>query len=257
MDTRFWGPSGWKLLHLITFSKPQNATTICDFFETLAYVLPCKFCRASFSEYILEDPVQTSCRDPVELQKWLWRLHNRVNEKLNAQGLMKKENPTFSAVSRIYKHKLAEGCSRTTFDGWDFLFCVADNHPLSRASRAALPIRDAPPLESLDTPLLRNRWNVMDPEERMVYYEKFWKLLPEVLPFEEWRDAWHPNSVNGWDTQKKSVRTLWAIRCSLEKELNLLNRTTYSNLCKVLQNHRSGCSTSTRGKTCRKKRGNK
>ena len=254
MDTRFWGPSGWKMLHLITFSKPQVASTICDFFETLAYVLPCKYCRASFSEYTLEDPIQNSCKSPIELQRWLWRVHNQVNAKLRGQGLAHHEDPTFSAVSRIYKHKLAEGCSRTTFDGWDFLFSVADNHPLSRASRASSPLQGAPPVETLATPLERNRWNVMPPEERMVYYEKFWQLLPQVLPFEEWRAVWKRFGHANWTSQKLSVRSLWAIRCALEKELDLLNRTTYSNLCKVLQSHRSGCSTATRGKTCRKKR---
>lgn len=257
MDTRFWGPSGWKLLHLITFSKSQDVATLCDFFETLAYVLPCKYCRASFSRYSMEDPIQNSCGNAVNLQKWLWTIHNKVNEKLRRQGLMKTEDPSFAAVSKIYKHKFAEGCSRTSFDGWDFLFSVADNHPLSKASRASTPLQGAPPVEELKTPLERNRWNLMEPEERMVYYERFWKLLPSVLPFEEWRTVWMRTSTENWSTQKQSVRTLWAIRCALEKELELLNRTTYSSLCKVLQNHRSGCSTATRSKTCRKKRGTK
>jgi hypothetical protein len=42
----------------------------------------------------------------------------------------------------------------------------------------------------------------------------------------------------------------------MEKDLELLNRTTYSSLCKEIHDHKSGCSSSVsaRQKTCRKKR---
>ena len=43
MDTRFWGPSGWKLLHLITYGYPQEPTlenrhTYGLFFNSLKYI---------------------------------------------------------------------------------------------------------------------------------------------------------------------------------------------------------------------------
>ena len=58
MDTKFWGPPGWRLLHLITFAySPKQKESVKRLFETIAYVLPCKFCRASFQEYIDEDQI--------------------------------------------------------------------------------------------------------------------------------------------------------------------------------------------------------
>ena len=259
MDTRYWGPSGWRLLHLITFAyEPErDKKNVCKFFHVLPYVLPCKFCRASLSAYILEDPIEGACETPEKLQRWLWRIHNKVNAKLRSAGLSKTEDPPFAMVSKLYKEKLEQGCSRTVFDGWEFLFSVAENHPLSRAGRSSVPLQGAPPAEQLDTPALRNRWNVMETEERMGFYLDFWEVLPHVLPFPEWRHGWLNYTREQWDSRKDALATLWKIRSSLEKELDLLNRTDYSSLCKVLQSVRSGCHASNRSKTCRKKRTNK
>lgn len=263
MDTRFWGPSGWRLLHLITFTyEPErDKKNVCYFFNMLPYVLPCKFCRASLSEYIIEEPVESVCDSAEKLQRWLWRIHNKVSAKLRKSALMKEmEDPSFSKVAKFYKEKMAVGCTRTVFDGWNFLFSIAENHPLSRAGRVSIPLPGAPPLEEGETsPLLRNRWNMMAPEERMEFYLAFWRLVPLVLPFKEWRDGWIRVSDTGvsdtsylteWGTRKEALATLWKIRSSLEKELELVNRTNFNSLCKVLASVRSGCGS----KTCRKKR---
>ena len=253
MDTRFWGPSGWRLLHLITFSysPERDKKSVCEFFHMIPYVLPCKFCRASFSQHLIDDPIEDTCDTPVALQKWLWRIHNRVNEKLRTARLTKGEDPPFSDVAKIYTEKLEQGCSKTVFDGWEFLFSVAENHPFSRGGSIVLPFTDAPPLSELTTPLLRNRWNYIQPEERMKFYEKFWTVLPKVLPFQEWRKGWGKIDC---ETRKDTLTSLWRVRSDLEKELDLLNRTTYSSLCKLLQSVRSGCGASSRSKTCRRKR---
>ena len=86
MDTRFWGPSGWKLLHLITFDykySPENAVTYAQFFETIPYILPCKFCRASLTDYYREHPFKTqdSLTKNLDLKRWLYNIHNCVNDK--------------------------------------------------------------------------------------------------------------------------------------------------------------------------------
>jgi hypothetical protein len=257
MDTRFWGPSGWKLLHLITFADESNFNkkAICDFFELLPYVLPCKFCRASLSEYTQKMPID--CRSPLTLQKWLWQIHNMVNAKLRTQNLPTAPDPSFEEVRAIYTEKYNQGCSRTSFDGWDFLFSVADNHPMSQISKASVPMPGAPPEHMVQDPLERNRWNLMVPEERLIFYKQFWRLLPEVLPYPEWRQVWAAVPGKKWSTRKLALQSLWKVRSALEAKLELVNRTNYSNLCKVLQDHRSSCQKSRRSKTCRKKRTNK
>lgn len=247
MDTRYWGPSGWRLLHLISFSSHPNREDVYRFFNTLPYVLPCKYCRMSFSENITKDPIEKA----ESIPRWLWRMHNKVNAKLRSQHICASSDPSFQSVKKIYEERLAAGCSRTTFDGWEFIFSVAEAHPLGRAGRTSTPIQGHPVLDMSDDPLERNRWNVMTPEERMIYFTEFWRILPNVLPFEEWTWEWKDGLA---DTRRELLRYLWSVRCTLETKLQLLNRTSYNSLCKDLYNNRSGCTTSTRGKTCRKKR---
>jgi hypothetical protein len=251
MDTRYWGPSGWRLLHLISFSPTAEKKNLAPFFWTIPYILPCKYCRKSFSENIQQDPPEG------DLARWLWRMHNKVNAKLRQQHLYHgpAADPSFSSVKTIYQERLRSGCSRTAFDGWEFLFSVAEAHPLSRQLRTSVPIQGHPAIERISDPLERNRWNIMEPQERLIYYKQFWTLLPSVLPFPEWTHHWtKASSLNSAVCRRECINRLWSIRRYMEKELNLLNRTSYDSLCKELQNHRSGCGSSVRGKTCRKKR---
>jgi hypothetical protein len=199
-----------------------------------------------------KEPIDTA-ESPA---KWLWKMHNKVNAKLRAQHVGHHTvDPTFRTVEEIYQERLDSGCSRTTFEGWEFLFSVAEAHPLSRQMRSSVPIQGHPPVETLVDPLERNRWNVMEPEERLIYYTQFWKLLPSVLPFPEWRTHWKAaSSLNEALCRTDCLKRLWAIRRHMEKELELLNSTTYNSLCKELQRYKSGCAKSVRGKTCRKKK---
>ena len=255
MDTRYWGPSGWRLLHLISFSDSADPKNIVPFFWTIPYILPCKYCRKSFSENMAKEPID----DAASPAKWLWKMHNKVNAKLRAQHVgHQTDDPSFKAVEDIYKERLASGCSRTTFEGWEFLFSVAEAHPLSRQMKTSVPIQGHPPVETIVDPLERNRWNVMEPEERLVYYTQFWKLLPTVLPFPEWTAHWkQASSLNDAVCRKDCLKSLWGIRRHMETKLELLNSTTYNSLCKELQRYKSGCAKSVRGKTCRKKKSTK
>jgi hypothetical protein len=250
MDTRYWGPSGWKLLHTITFSYEEKLKNqYHDFFYVIAFLLPCKFCRKSYSEYISNDPIDTSSKE--HLTKWLWRIHNKVNEKLRSQGLCNHEDPPFSQVKKMYEEKLSRGCSKVHFEGWEFLFSIVEAHPTSKLSRGSKPF-DIPENTIVNTPLLRNMYNVMESEERLTIFKQFWDLVPKVLPFPEWRKLWNDNG--SWETRAESLKNLYSIRCTLENALELQNKTQFSNLCKELRSYKSGCNKSKRSKTCRKKK---
>lgn len=259
MDTKFWGPSGWKLLHLITFANAHpTSTEIADlqcFFSTLPYVLPCKFCRKSLSEYMVEFPLEDAlaAKSSYAVAKWLWEIHNCVNSKLREQKLLKEVDPPFASVKKLYAAKFAAGCTRTNFEGWEFLFSVVENHPYSKQSMAGIPISGAPETISPDDHLELNRWNRLPKEIRQIYWKQFWNCLPKVLPYPEWRRIWTACEMD-WSSRHAAMKTLWGIRCSMESSLQLLNRTDYYSLCKQLRQHRSGCAKSSRARTCRKKR---
>jgi len=192
---------------------------------------------------MIADPFPTG-----SLPRWLWRIHNRVNAKLRGQGIPTAPDPDFASVRRIYEERITAGCTRTAFEGWEFLFSIADNHPMARA-RASEPMPGAPLGGGL-TPLEKNRWNLLTPEECLPFYEKFWAVLPKVLPFPEWRN-WTPIDAG---KRASTMSGLWKNRCAVEKDLELLNKTDYSSLCQELRSHRSGCNNKKRAKTCRKRR---
>jgi len=257
MDTRFWGPSGWRLLHLITFTyePKEDKQRVKEMFDMLPYVLPCKFCRQSLSQYYEKDPLTpATLKSRPALSRWLWRIHNAVNAKLRGQGIMHTADPPFASVQKIYAERIAAGCTRTDFEGWDFLFSVAENHPFTQSAKNSVPIPS--PTDPLDTPDMRNRWNTMKPEERIIFYERFWKSIGPALPFQEWRTAWigcAPRS-SALSSKVTWMKELWRIRCCLERRLELVNREEYQNLCKRLAMHRSGCGQKTRAKTCRREK---
>jgi len=254
MDTRFWGPSGWRLLHFIAFAAPTlNRHHLHLFFETLPYVLPCKFCRASLTDYYTTDPIPT---DANEFANWLYRIHNRVNGKLREQKLIKNKDPSWQEVKQRYEKWMKEACTQRTMMGWDFLYSVAYTTPCKDVT--STPIPGSPP--NIHTPELRNRWNTMTIAERLPKLKQWWMSLPHVLPFPIWRLAWHKMvpRIPHLSCGRKDV-TEWLYRaekamCQELKETAPHN--SFDGLCTELNAFASGCGKikTHKVKTCRAKK---
>ncbi|ACH46809.1 putative thiol oxidoreductase [Feldmannia species virus] len=119
LATSEWGPAGWKFLHSVAHGFPttpsvEEVNDYTIFFETVGSVLPCRLCRASYNEFIGRLPVEAANRD--QLTRWLWKIHNMVNEKL---GVVYKKSG-FDEVSQKYESYRASctktGCVR---DSWN------------------------------------------------------------------------------------------------------------------------------------------
>jgi hypothetical protein len=259
MDTRYWGPSGWRMLHMITFAyKPEKQKNVMrQFFEVLPFVLPCKYCRSNLIEHYEALPLEPALQSRETLIKWLYDIHNLVSEKLRSQGQTVPDPPPFSAVKHHYEERLAYGCSKTFFPGWEFLFSILESHPLSK-SEHPLPFPNAPPKQTLKTQKQLLQWNYLSGSCRFNYVCRFWRLLPEVLPFEEWRAIWKRHTKNccskTWSDKDVAKRALWKVREAIEEELELLNRTTFHDLCKMIRFYKSGCANkqTKQTKTCRR-----
>ena len=156
-------------------------------------------------------------------------------------------------VKKLYEEKLEQGCSKVHFEGWEFLFSIVEAHPYSKLSLGSKPL-DIPEGVKVNTPLLENQYNTMKPDVRIIYFHKFWKLLPKVLPFHEWTVLWKKYDKHKYNSRSESLKNIFSIRCSLENDLDLQNRTKYSSLCKELRSYKSGCNKSVRSKTCRRKK---
>jgi hypothetical protein len=246
---------------MITFAyEPvKQKDAMRQFFTILPFVLPCKYCRANLVEHYEALPLEPALESRESLTRWFYKIHNLVNAKLREQGQKIPEDPPFSKIKEHYEQRLAYGCSKTMFPGWEFLFSIIESHPLSKSEKA-IPFPEAPPKESLKSRKELLQWNYLPGSCRFSYVCRFWKLLPDVLPFEEWRNLWKRETkeccTKTWANQESARRALWKTRKTIEEELQLLNRTSYYDLCKILRYYKSGCAHSQKKqtRTCRRLR---
>lgn len=230
-----------------------------QFFELLPFVLPCKYCRANLAEHYEKLPLEPALQSRATLTRWLYEIHNLVNAKLKGQGIKAAPNPSFEEVREIYEQRLHYGCTKTTFPGWEFLFSIVETHPLVDAAE---PMPNAPPLEMLNTKDEKEllKWNYLGKQCRFEYMCRFWTLLPKVLPFSEWKTAWKSSCKDfcsdSWSSKVKSMKALFQLRKEFEEKLDLLNRTTFHDLCNDLKFHKSGCGSArfAKTRTCRRLR---
>jgi hypothetical protein len=256
MDTRFWGPSGWKLLHLISFTyDPERTTEVANFLETIPYILPCKFCRASLTDYYRKHPYATTNGTMIpslKMDKWMYTIHNCVNAKLRKQGLHPEPNPTFQQVKQEYDNLIGCSWEKQITLLWDFLFAVAYHHP-KESSFDSKPMPECPEevLRCKDK-CEKNKWNVLPWKERMYWFRRFWVFLPAVLPKEigeKWEAQEKRNPVV-WDSRRSMMAWLWRMRCGLDARFH----DPYLSTCKAIAQYSSDCGTKRGAITCRRKR---
>jgi len=84
-----WGPHGWKFLHYVSLSYPDNPTQeqklqYKQFFELLSVVLPCSICANHFAENYKKMPLTDEIlSDKEKVIKWVIDIHNVVNVMKN------------------------------------------------------------------------------------------------------------------------------------------------------------------------------
>lgn len=88
--TKIWGSSTWTANHAISFGYPiepteQQKKDYHDYFVLLGKVLPCKYCRDSYSNFIQNGNsklTEADLESREALSRWFYRMHNTVNDKL-------------------------------------------------------------------------------------------------------------------------------------------------------------------------------
>jgi hypothetical protein len=106
MQTRVWGPAGWLFLHCIAQNYPWEPTIeqkkyYLNFFKLVGNVLPCRYCRESYQQFIKESDTMLNNKI-VESRKtlvaWLYLIHNKVNAKLDVSN-----TPSLKEVTDRYE----------------------------------------------------------------------------------------------------------------------------------------------------------
>ena len=83
----FWGPILWNFLHYlaknVTINK-ENKLQIYLFLQSISFILPCNICALHYKKYLFkENKLEQNKINREYLIKWICKLHNSVNEKLN------------------------------------------------------------------------------------------------------------------------------------------------------------------------------
>ena len=82
-----WGPFFWHTIHIVAMGYPKTPTYTdkkCakEFYESLAYLLPCAVCREHYREHLSKHPITTFLDSRTDLIKWTIMIHNHVNKML-------------------------------------------------------------------------------------------------------------------------------------------------------------------------------
>jgi hypothetical protein len=82
-----WGPFFWHTIHIVALGYSKNPSYTekkCakDFYESLAYLLPCNVCRDHYKEHLVKNPIAPYLDSRNDLLKWTIMIHNEVNKML-------------------------------------------------------------------------------------------------------------------------------------------------------------------------------
>ena len=225
MDTRFWGPDGWKLLHSITANYPNKPTknekdNYYLFFNSLQYVLPCIYCRRSLTQYMNEIPIKNYLDNKYNLVKWLYLIHNKVNNKLRMQNLNTEKDPLFHKVEKKYQNYLIEINNNNCINmpGWDFIYTIIFNFPLNYSELTL---------------------------KRYFNYIIFFKYLGKILPFITVKDEYlkllnDTNLYNVTQTRTKFIKWFYSFEKKIKKIIDC-KCIEYDDRCNLIEKQRAGC----------------
>ncbi len=128
-QTALWGPALWNLLHFSTervgsrrlHRLPHEEARIWShLLSRLAYSLPCPQCKKHYQLYLSTHPLSVSTKE--ELRRWLWRLHEEVNQRTGKASTVTLEEVegrysvpfAFSSYASVVLHHMRLAVQR----GW-------------------------------------------------------------------------------------------------------------------------------------------
>lgn len=108
ITTKNYGPYWFTLFTMILgqypvkvdWNDPDQKNVAKHFYYLLSglrYTLPCKFCRASFTEYFEDLPIKKFMGSRIDIALWLYLMKDKVNTKLIGQ-----ENDFVKSIEKDY-----------------------------------------------------------------------------------------------------------------------------------------------------------
>lgn len=87
MAPTVWGPLFWTTMHIVSLGysptpSKEEQSAVIQFYRSLEFVIPCPICRAHYSKFLKDMPVENHVANRDALVKWLFDVHNNVNKQL-------------------------------------------------------------------------------------------------------------------------------------------------------------------------------
>jgi hypothetical protein len=87
LSPNVWGPFFWHTIHIVALGYPNNPTytdkrSAKEFYESLAFLLPCSVCREHYAQHLQKNPISTFLDKRSDLLKWTILVHNDINTML-------------------------------------------------------------------------------------------------------------------------------------------------------------------------------
>ena len=96
-SSEVWGPHYWFFLYTIAFHYPLHPNTVLkrkyyDFIMNLPLFIPDEHMGDEFASLLDEYPVTPYLYSQISLVKWVWFIHNKINEKLGKEEISLQES---------------------------------------------------------------------------------------------------------------------------------------------------------------------
>lgn len=92
LDPKIWGPHYWFFLHTLAMCYPHYPNDVTkkkyyDFLQNLPMFIPTENIASYFSKLLDEYPVQPYLDNRESFIRWIWFIHNKINQKLEKPQL--------------------------------------------------------------------------------------------------------------------------------------------------------------------------
>lgn len=118
-STKLWGKAGWTFLfssiignYPVKLNKSKQHQLIKhhykNLFSSLAYTMPCIYCRNSFKQFMKQIPINNFLIGRIELMYWLYLVKDLVNKKLIKQEKKCYNDEKKRLKNLYYSHKITQ-----------------------------------------------------------------------------------------------------------------------------------------------------
>lgn len=108
LDPTVWGPHYWFFLHTISMSYPNRPNAITkkkyyEFIQNLPLFIPVESISGEVTKLLDEYPVTPYLDNRESFVRWVWFIHNKINQKLDKPQITLNE--FFVKYYEAYKPK--------------------------------------------------------------------------------------------------------------------------------------------------------